>query len=471
MPNQLNSAKRRGQTALLTTVAIIPLAGLLGLVTDIGYMHFVQRSAQKAADAAALAAIANYNATVAGTIFNCPASTGDPTWPCNNPTPYTCPGGLTGASNPVDEACLYAQLNGFDPRTNTNQQVTINSYVNPNATNPIPTARGVNNGTWWITARVAQKVPNLFSAVLGNTSGLVSARASAAISPGLACIYALDPSAQGAYYQNGSTTFNANCGIYVDSNHPGAAMLGNGGATVHASAIQVVGGYSWQGTIDPTPTTGVTPFPDPLRYLPTPSQCGSASTGCDAANCPNNSKPTVITANASLAGGIYCGGIYVKQGTLTLSGGRYILVGGGIGTQDTNSFIVGNNVFIYNTYDRHNSFSPIGFNANSSVQISAPDNDPPYSGILYFEDRGCCSTMQTDSFQGGSSSYFQGTIYAAPSLVQFAGNPAVGVTNTTTAKYTVVVARQFSVQGTSNMSNDFSNVVGGNPIKIVSLVE
>jgi hypothetical protein len=179
----------------------------------------------------------------------------------------------------------------------------------------------------------------------------------------------------------------------------------------------------------------------------------------------------VITANASLAGGVYCGGIYVKQGTLTLSGGRYILVGGGIGTQDTNSFIVGSNVFIYNTYDKHNPFSPISFNANSSVQISAPDNDPPYSGILYFEDRGCCSTMQTDSFQGGASSSFQGTIYAPSSLVQFAGNPAVGVTSTPTAKYTVVVARQFSVQGTSNMSNDFSNVVGGNPIKVVALVE
>jgi hypothetical protein len=79
--------------------------------------------------------------------------------------------------------------------------------------------------------------------------------------------------------------------------------------------------------------------------------------------------------------------------------------------------------------------------------------------------------MQTDSFQGGATSYFQGTIYAAPSLVQFAGNPAVGVTSTGTAKYTIVVARQFSVQGTSTMSNDFSNVTGGNPIKVVALVE
>jgi len=50
----------------------------------------------------------------------------------------------------------------------------------------------------------------------------------------------------------------------------------------------------------------------------------------------------------------------------------------------------------------------------------------------------------------------------------FAGNPAVGVSG---AKYTVVIARRFSVQGTSTMSNDFSGVSGGNPIKVTALVE
>ena len=53
MPDRLTSAKRRGQAALLMTAVIIPLAGVVGLVTDVGYMHYVQRSAQKAADAAA----------------------------------------------------------------------------------------------------------------------------------------------------------------------------------------------------------------------------------------------------------------------------------------------------------------------------------------------------------------------------------------------------------------------------------
>ena len=465
-----NSSKQRGQVLLMVTFAVIPLVAMVGLVTDIGYMRYVQRSAQKAADAAVLAAIAQYNKTQTGSVFSCGAGSSAPAWVCHNPTPYSCPGALTSAANPVDEACLYAQQNGFNPIAGSGQGVTITSDVNPSPTNPIPTAPGVNNGTWWVTARVVQTVPNLFSAVQGNLSGLVAARATAAIQPGLACVYALDPTAAGAYTQNGSTNFTANCGIYVDSNSPTAAMVGKGGAIINASSINVVGGISWSGPISPTPNTGVAPFPDPLSSLATPSPC-DAVTGCDSAKCANNSKPFVVSSDTTLSPGIYCGGIYVKQGTLTLSGGRYILVGGGIGTQDTNSFIVGSNVFIYNTYDKHNSFSPIGFNANSSVQISAPDNDPPYSGILYFEDRGCCSTMRTDSFQGGSSSSFQGTIYAAPSLVQFAGNPAVGVTNTPTAKYTVVVARQFSVQGTSNMSNDFSNVVGGNPIKIVSLVE
>jgi hypothetical protein len=51
----------------------------------------------------------------------------------------------------------------------------------------------------------------------------------------------------------------------VNSNNPSAAMLGNGGAVVNASSINVVGGVSWQGTISPTSFTGVTPFPDPLR--------------------------------------------------------------------------------------------------------------------------------------------------------------------------------------------------------------
>src|SRR5262249_57165771 len=99
--------------------------------TDIGYMRYIQRSAQKAADAAVLAAVAHYKSSAAGAGFSCGSGSTAPTWVCNNPTPYVCPGGLTSASNPVEDACLYAQQNGFDPATNSRQRGTINSDVNP----------------------------------------------------------------------------------------------------------------------------------------------------------------------------------------------------------------------------------------------------------------------------------------------------------------------------------------------------
>jgi Flp pilus assembly protein TadG len=451
--------RESGQIALLFTVAIIPLMAILGLVTDIGYMNYVQKCAQSAADAAALAAVSRFNSTIGGSTFGCDQYD----WICNS-TPVQCPPSLTTASDPVQSACLYAKQNGFYPTdtTNTTQNVTVVSSVSSTPS----TAPGLNSVGWWITVRVTQRVPQLFSAVVGNTSGLVAARSTGVVSPGLGCVYAMDPSAPGTYYQNGSTVFNANCGILVNSSDPSAAMMNSGNATVNATSYSVVGGVNWHGTISPTPTTGITPFPDPLRRLQPPSPC-SSSTGCNAADCTAHPNQVVVNGATDLWPGAYCGGIWVKNGTATFHPGNYFIVGGGITTQDSNSHVRGTNTFFYNTYNSSNSYSPVNFNANSDVQLSAP-NSGTYAGILFFQDRGCCTSMTTESFQGGATSYFQGTIYFINSLVQFAGNPSVGVDG---AKYTIVVARRFSVQGTSSMSNDFSGVDGGNPIKQVGLVE
>jgi hypothetical protein len=217
--------------------------------------------------------------------------------------------------------------------------------------------------------------------------------------------------------------------------------------------------------MSPTPNTGVQPVPDPLSYLQPPSPC-SSTTGCNAADCSAHPTTTVVNSDATLSPGVYCGGIRVKSGTATFSPGEYIIVGGGISTQDTNSHVVGSGVSFYNTYNSTNSYAPIQFNANSSEQLSAPTAGS-YSGILVMQDRGCCaSTIPTESFQGGATSFFEGIIYLPNSLVQFAGNPSL-----TLAHYTIVIARRFAVQGSSFMNNDFSHLSGGNPIKQVSLVE
>ncbi len=452
---------RSGQAVLLVTLSLVPMIGMVSLVTDAGYLYYVKNSAQAAADSAALAALYRFNATISGSAFTCSSYE----WICHR-DPGPCPAGLTSGSNPPETACMYAKQNGFDTADPKNT-VTIQSGV----TGTLPTAPGVGGVGYWVTVRVTRSVPLLFAAVLGNKEGAVAARASAALHPGLGCVYALDPTAPGSFYQNGTTTFQAACGVYVNSNDPSAALEGNGGAVLQTSMINVVGGYDWQGTIDPTPNTGVSPVLDPLSYLQAPSPCAPAG-GCDAADCSVHPNRVDINSDTTLSPGTYCGGIRVKNATATFSPGTYIIVGGGISTQDTNSHIrqstvtEGDGLLFYNTYNSTHSYSPIDFNANSDVQIAAATTGP-YSGVLYMQDRSCCSTtIPTESFQGGATSFFEGIIYAPRSLVQFAGNPTLDI-----AHYTIVVARRFSVQGSSTMNNDYSHLVGGNPIKTVGLVE
>lgn len=439
----------------MVTFAMVPMIGLMGLVTDIGYMHYLRTSAQAAADSAALAAGYRFNKTVSGSTFTC----GSYGWICKDQWP--CPAGLTSATNPAETACLYAKQNGFDP-ANSNQHV----YISSDVTLTVPTAPGVGGVGYWITVRVTQTVPQLFSAVTGNPTGLIAARSTAALHPGLGCVYALDPTASGSFYQNGNTNFTSACGIYVDSNDPSAAMLGNGGAVLQTSTINVVGGVDWQGTISPPPNTGISPVPDPLAYLQPPSPPCGATTGCDSADCSAHPNTETYNSDVTLSPGTYCGGIKVKNATVTFSAGTYIIVGGGISTQDSNSHIRGSDLFFYNTYSSTKAYKQIDFNANSDVQIAAATSGT-YSGVLFMQDRGCCtSSMPTESFQGGATSFFEGILYFPNSVVQFKGNPSLDM-----AHYTIVVSRRFAVQGTSTMNNDYSHLVGGNPIKQVGLVE
>jgi hypothetical protein len=420
-------------------------------------------SAQEAADAAALAAASRFHSDVGGSKYICDTGL----TPCV--ASWQCPATLTTATtaaNAVESACLYARQNGFWPwkadGTRTNQNVLIDSH--DDSVDP-PTAPGLKTAAYWITVRVTQQVPQLFSAVMGNNTGMIAARASAAVTASTDCIYVMDPSGDNTYYQNGSTTLTSGCGIYVNSTSP-TAMSNSGNSTVTAPEFDIVGNYDWHGSITPTPNTGAAPALDPLRAVAPPSPC-SSSGGCADALCPNGgSTYTVNTAGTQdVPPGTYCNGIFIKKGTAHFTGGTYILVGGGIGTQDTNSIVTGSG-FFYNTYDSHHAYTPVSFAANSSVQLSAPTTGT-YASMLFMQDRFCCSgTIPQESFQGGPDAKFEGTLYFPKSQIQFAGNPSM-----VTAHYTIIVAWQFNLLGTSNVNNDYSGLPGGTPIKQVGLIE
>src|SRR6185295_7540678 len=105
-----------------------------------------------------------------------------------------------------------------------------------------------------------------------------------------------------------------------------SALHGNGTPTLSATEINIVGGYNFGGGVlnpDP-PSTGVAQQPDPLANLPAPT----VGAGCDYNNYSIGGN-AVLTLNP----GIYCGGIYVQNATVTFGAGTYILKGGGLRTQ------------------------------------------------------------------------------------------------------------------------------------------
>jgi hypothetical protein len=440
------TGKRSGQVMIMFTLAMIPMFGLVGLVTDLGYMRFIKMSAQTAAEAAAQAAIGSFHSIVGGSNYSCGAGS-----VVCSATPTTCPTNITSPANALESGCMYAQAHGFN---GTNQWVTYQSGVGT----PPPTVSGVSSASYWLTFRVVQKVPTMFSAVLGNTSGLVAARSSAAVIGASDCIFALNQHASGALQVGGTANLTSTCGIFVNSDSS-TALGSNGGGTISAPEYDVVGGINTHYSLTPSPNGGVAPITDPLASLPVPA---TGPYTCDYYNysAANWSNPT-------LSPGVYCGGINVKNNTYTLNAGTYILVGGGLTTQSTNSAINGTNVLIYNTFGattNHGtqSYGPISIDANSTVSLKA-SNSGTYAGILFFEDRN--APASSDTYGGGSSAVYQGTIYAKNAAVTMYGNSAVD------ALYTILVADTISLVGTTGFNNNYSLLPTGSPLQKVVVLE
>jgi hypothetical protein len=317
-----------------------------------------------------------------------------------------------------------------------------------------------------------QQVPQMFSAVLGFPNGVVAARSTAVVAGASDCIYVMDPSATSTMNVNGSAELQSACGLYVNSSDPQAMTCnGHGSSNAYdAPEYDVVGNYSCPSSAlnNGTPNTGVSHISDPLAGLPVPA---TGSYTCDAAH-------TNVTidggASVTLSPGTYCGGITVKNGTLTLGSGIYVLAGGGLVANAQGGIDGSAGVLIYNTFDSTHSFGSncgsltcgVYVNSNANVNLKAMTSGT-YAGILYFEDRNATATPQyQDRFWGGSTAKYTGTLYAINSLIDLNGNPML-----TSADYTMIVADKFNLSGNSFVNNDYSSLPTGNPITQVAVVE
>ena len=427
---------RAGQALAFLTVSLIVIFSMMSLVVDLGLAYHARQRSQSAADSASLAAagyaldhsFGGYNCGVSG--LSCQAETACPG------SPTTVPG------NSIEAGCLYAARNGFT--SSAQQKVTLEAGIGTSA----PTAPGIVT-RYWVTARVAQTRPTLFAGFLNANSITAGAQSTAAFAPNATCVYVLDPTSYGTLSGNGSATFNNKCGIMVNSSNT-MAMVTSGADCIRATSIRIVGGFSDTSNcgLSPPPRVGVTPVSDPFALLAPPA----------VGSCTQKNYTTNV--NRTINPGVYCAGIKVTGGTLTMSPGTYILNGGGLSVS-SGANINGNGVTIYNTSAGY-PYAPIDIRGGANLNLSAPTTGP-LAAILFFTDRNI--TDLTDNvISGSSNSNFTGSLYFPTTPLKFTGNSSV-------TAYTIFVVWRLQLTGSADVNNDYSGLPNGSPTKVAALIE
>lgn len=403
----------------MMTLSMAVILGMLGLAVDLGWAYFRQQAAQAAADAAAAAAVRA-------------AVNSDPTGPqckgavyCGSAT--NCPAtAVSSPSTSFDNACILASSNGF-----TTKGIDTVS-VAANITNPVPGVSGPTVG-YWATVQVKEALPALF-ATSGLSPGAI-ATAAAITSPGAgSCVYVLDPSAQDAFEAANGASVQFSCGVYVNSNNSTAAMYVTGGASVTASAINVVGAFKKDngGTTSVTPTTGATVVPDPFATLPSPTPAGSCNSGNFTAWQASPYTP---------APGTYCGFSVGNGMSLVMSPGVYIINGGTFSIQGGSTVTATGGVTIYLT-----GGATVNIANGSSVTLSAQSSGS-YQGVLFYQDR-TMAAPGASTFAGGATMTLTGSLYFPHATLDV--NNGSGTSGTAMA----VVADEVNFQGGAHFLAD-----------------
>jgi Flp pilus assembly protein TadG len=428
-----------GQAIVAVALGLVVLLGVLGLGIDFGYLRYMKRQMQTAADAAAIAGSGMLD--------------------------FGNSSAITTAAQAV------AAKNGF---TNGSNGVTI-AVNNP----PSFLATDPHKGdSKYVEVVISQNQPTFFAKALGVRAVPLTTRAEGAEGGGNNCIFALDPGGNPALAVDFLAAITSQCGVVDESSNSFDALQCIFLASLNASSIGVVGGVEqFLCGITPTPVKIKTPNPaDPLAGTPKPAvgACPGATGGTVTSGTFTGAK-TGLNINGggtvTLNPGTYCGGIQANFGAkVNLNAGTYILTNASSGptyglSVDIGSAVTGNGVTFYN-------FGPSGgINFTSTlvfplggVTLTAPTSGT-YEGILFFQDPG--NTTQAQIIGSPSfSTKIQGTYYFPKAKVVFAFDGPVD--------YNILDAYQIEFAAltlgtttfkSSGFSNNFTTLANGSPVK------
>ncbi len=449
-----------GQVLVLTVLSMTVLVGFLALAIDVGMLFRAKRNMQIAADAAAIAGALDYKYN--GSITSAQAAA---------QTAATANGVTSTGTCPI-----------FD---HTKTYVCIN----------IPPVYGPNAGSsGFVEALISQPNQTIFMPMISHSSLIsVGARAVAGSGTSSACIWTLAKSGKDISLTGSGSLTAKKCAIYDDSNASNALVL-TGSGSVSAKAIGIVGGYSdtGSGSLTPNPpTTGIAPAADPLASLSAPTVTSGTCTGTVAACNPSNST----TGSLVVPPGNYTSISNTGTGTVTLSGGNYVISGNLINSGTGSLSLGAGNYSIGGNFSSTGSSSltlwrrslhrrrqPKPYRLRSSHRgrrelLHARQHHcyrkrqhGPYSADLGSERRSAVFPVRTDSqtmaITGSGGDVIQGIIYAPDASLTLSGSGSV---NTSTD----IIVDSLTVSGSGSITNtNYAVVTNSNsPLGKLVMVE
>jgi hypothetical protein len=225
-------------------------------------------------------------------------------------------------------------------------------------------------------------------------------------------VIVLDPSAGGALSLSGNACINVPGVVYVDSSST-SALSASGNAQVKAAVIDVHGKVqkSSNASFSPAPTTGAPVLADPLAGLPLPGTSGLTNYGSEILGG---------YSSATIRPGIYKQIAVSGNAQLTLSGGIYIIEGGGLSVSG-NASVSGSGVMIVNAGSNYpaagGTYGSITLSGTGSYNLS-PLPTGSCAGIVIFQPGDNASALSIS----GNTSGLSGTIYAPAAPLSASGN-------------------------------------------------
>ena len=382
--------------ALTATIAI----GFAALSADVGLAYRYQAELQKAADAAALAAVTALPDEDAALALALELSAK------NMPTDVY--GTVLLAAD--------VEFGSWDAGT-----LTFTAGTSPAKSVRVTTRKAASNGNPfnWNLARV-----------FGMTTSDIS-RSAVAGKSGSPCVLTLDPSSEYSIELDSNSEINANCGVYANSSDSNA-ISAKSNSEVNSTETCVVGGYTG-GNIryTPNPTTGCPVSPDPFSSIAPPT-FGSC----------NHNDLEIDTSSKTLYPGVYCGGIMIKNNTkVTFKPGVYIIKNGEFKV-DSNAEATGTGVGFYFT----GKDARIYFDSNTEIDFTAPGEGKPMAGIIFFEDRNQ-SLLIKHELNSNNIGRLEGGIYLSRGYLYIDSNTTIGANS----KFMTVVARRIKIDSNATL--------------------